>query len=359
MLNRLHAILLLAALCICHSPAGHAQEVLWSVDFNTVLNNREGGDELCPDGTFFFTRLAPEVGLSLDGGKNSIMAGARWFQPLTDDCAGYKVIPTAYYRYHDSRFTVDLGMFPRSHLRERLPRYLWSDSLNYCQPNVRGALLQWQHSGGAWVQAVLDWRQMQSTTRREAFNTVLSTAAPLTRHLWVEGHISYNHLAKRKNAPADEGVNDDATINPILALHTTIGVTAVKAAAGAIVQLQRERAEHRWHTPAAALVNVNARWRWLEAEETFTAGRNIFPLYDRFGSELNLGDPYYCSKVYSRTHVVAHAVRNHFVDLTASLTFHAGDRCTGFWQQVACRFYIDSSTWRGKARNDRRINSLF
>lgn len=356
MLNRL----LTLVLAVMAAFAGaQAQEVLWNVDLNTVLNNREGGDELCPDQTFFFTRLSPEVGLTIDGGRNSIMAGAAWYQPLTDDCAGYKVVPTVYYRYHDSRFTVDLGMFPRAHLRERLPRYLWSDSLDYCQPNVRGALLQWRHAGGAWLQMMIDWRQMQSTTRREAFNTVFSAAAPLTRHLWVEGHISYNHLAKRKNAPETEGVNDDATINPMLALHTTAGNVGIKAAAGAILQFQRQRAEHRWHTPAAFIATANAQWRWLELDQTFKAGKDLFPLYDRFGPELNLGDPYYCSKVYSRTDVRAHAFQNHFVDLTATLTFNAGSRCTGFWQQVACRFYIGSDTWKNKNAKKKPINSLF
>ncbi|MBO7609479.1 MAG: hypothetical protein J6S96_04685 [Muribaculaceae bacterium] len=349
------SILLLVALC----PATQAQEVLWSVDFNTVLNNREGGDPLCPDHTFVFTRLAPEVGLTLDEGRNSIMGGVAWFQPMNDHCTGYKVLPTVYYRFNNDRFNVELGMFPRAHMRERLPRYLWSDSLNYCQPNVRGAMFQWQHQRGGWLQAVFDWRLMQTETRREAFNFTLSGAVPVYKHLWAEGHLYYNHLAKRKNAPEDEGVIDDATVNPMLALHTALGNTALNIRAGAIIQFQQLRKEHRWRKPAAFTSTVNAQWRWLEIEESFTAGKNLFPHYYRFGSELNLGDPYYCSKVYSRTDLTVHAVRNNFVDLTATLTYHASDRCTGFWQQVACRFYIDSSIWKNKSEKRPPLKSLF
>lgn len=355
MLKKLSLILTIIA---CFSYVS-AQELLWNVDFNTVLNNREGGDELCPDQTIFFTRLAPEVGITIDNGRNRIMGGATWFQPLNDQCTGYKIVPTLYYRFDNGKFNVELGMFPRAHMHERLPRYLWSDSLNYCQPNVRGAMFQYQHQRGGWLQAVLDWRQMQTATRREAFNFTMSGAVPLTSHLWAEGHLYYNHLAKHKYSPEDEGVIDDATINPMLSLRTTAGATDWRVSAGAIIQLQRERNENKWHNPTAFTSTVNAQWKWIEVEESFTAGKNLFPLYDRFGPELNLGNPYYCSKVYSRTDLTAHVVRNYFVDLTATLTFHATDHCTGFWQQIACRFYIDSDLWKNKSDKHPPLKSLF
>ena len=145
----------------------------------------------------------------------------------------------------------------------------------------------------------------------------------------------------------------------MLALRTAIGNTALNVKAGAIIQLQRERRESTWHTPAAFTATTNAQWRWLEVEESFTAGKNLFPLYDRFGAELNLGDTYYCSKIYSRTDVTAHAVRNKFVDLTATLTFHATDQITGFWQQVACRFYIDTAIWKNKSAKRPPLKPIF
>ena len=43
--------------------------------------------------------------------------------------------------------------------------------------------------------------------------------------------------------------------------------------------------------------------------------------------------------------LVFHIVNNRFVDLTGSLTLHATDRNTGFWQQVSCRFYLDNHVW--------------
>ena len=59
---------------------GNAQEVVWSVDFDSHFANREGGDELRPDQTFLFTRLAPEIGIQLGNQRNghTLKGGVSW-----------------------------------------------------------------------------------------------------------------------------------------------------------------------------------------------------------------------------------------------------------------------------------------
>ena len=87
------------------------------------------------------------------------------------------------------------------------------------------------------------------------------------------------------------------------------------------------------------------------------------PFYEKYGSLVYRGDAFYHNKFYSRTDLVFHIVSNRFVDLTGSLTLHANDKTTGFWQQIACRFYMDNSLW--KRRHDRnqlksgRLPSLY
>jgi hypothetical protein len=76
------------------------------------------------------------------------------------------------------------------------------------------------------------------------------------------------------------------------------------------------------------------------------------PLYQKFGSQLVQGDPYYNSKMYSRTDLTFHIVNNQFVDLNGSLSLHATDKVTGFWQQVSCRFYIDNHLWKRRHDSD-------
>ena len=167
MINRLLAILtLLLAL-----PPLAAQEVEWSIDANTLLSNREGGNDATPDQTFIFTRLAPEVGISMLNGEHQLKGGVAWYQPMIDDLSGYKVLPTLYYRYNRADgWHVTMGLMPRSLMVERMPRYLWSDSLGYCQPNLRGIMAQYIKPNG-YAEAVVDWRQMQTERQREQSRT--------------------------------------------------------------------------------------------------------------------------------------------------------------------------------------------
>lgn len=342
------------ALLLMAVASAAAQEVVWSVDFNSVLNNREGGDEMRPDQTFIFTRLTPEVGLQVktdSANAHRLMGGATWLQPLNNSMDGYKVLPVLYYQWArtsgNDALRVSVGWVPRTQLMEREPRYLWSDSLSYHQPSIRGALVQYVH-GRSYGELFIDWRQMQTQHRREAFNAALDGKWYVAGNprWWLGGWAQYNHLAKRKNAPEGEGVNDDITLNPMLGCDLDWSNTAWRLKAGAVINRERARIDSKWHTPCGFVAAANVRWRFLEIDENIFAGKDLFPLYERFGSELNLGDTYYRDKFYSRTDVTAHIVQNRFVDLKAQLSLHATDQTTGFWQQISCRFYFDSNLWK-------------
>lgn len=334
-------------------PLG-AQEVEWSVDASMLINNREGGeDSYSPDQTFAFTRLAPEVGISLLDGGHVLKGGAVWYQPMIDNMEGYKVLPTLYYRYNDANgWHVTAGLLPRTLMVERVPRYMWSDSLNYCQPNIRGIMAQLIKPAG-YSEILVDWRQMQTERQREAFTIMLNTDWHIAGPLSLGGHVQYSHLAMSRHHDESEHVNDDIIINPMAALdlsHRT-ALDSLRLSAGSIIAMERDRGIEHWHKPAGFVATATARWRWIELDETFYSGQRLMPLYAKFGSQLVQGDPYFNNKVYSRTDLVFHIVSNRIVDLTGSLTLHATDRKTGFWQQVACRFYIDNHLW--KRRHDR------
>ena len=349
--NRLLAILTLLLLII---PSLAAQEVEWSVDASVMMNNREGGEDCTtPDQTFFFTRLAPEVGFSLNDAEHVLKGGVVWFQPMIDNLEGYKVLPTLYYRYNNADgWHVTAGLMPRSLMVERMPRYMWSDSLNYYQPNMRGIMTQFIKPAG-YAELAIDWRQMQTKNRREAFTAMLNSDWRIAGPVRLGGHIQYSHLAMSRNHAEDEHVNDDLIFNPMLSLdlsHRT-WLDSLRFSAGAVIAMDRDRGEDRWHNHAGVVATATARWRWLQLDETFYSGKDLMPLYPLYGSQLNLGDPYYSYSTYSRTDLVFHIVDNRFVDFTGSLTLHATSKTTGFWQQVTCRFYIDSSLW--KRRHDR------
>ena len=330
-----------------------AQEVEWSIDASMLLNNREGGDKYTPDQTIMFTRLAPELGISMLDGEHQLKGGVVWYQPMIDDLSGYKVLPTLYYRYNrPDGWHVTAGLMPRSLMVERMPRYLWSDSLNYVQPNMRGIMAQLIKPDG-YAELAMDWRQMQTERQREAFTTMLNTDWRLSGPLRIEGHLQYNHLAMSRFHDSDQHVIDDMVINPMLAvdLSPRTALDSLRFAAGTIISLNRNRGDMIWHNHAGFVATATARWHWIQLDETFYTGKDLMPFYPELGSELNLGDPYYRHQAYNRTDLIMHIVSNRFVDLTGSLVLHASSEKTGFWQQITCRFYLDNRLW--KRRYDR------
>ena len=344
MLKRLTAILLVL---LAITPLA-AQEVEWSIDATVLINNREGGDVYTPAQTFIFTRLAPEVGVSLNDGAHVLKGGVAWYQPMIDDMSGYKVLPTLYYRYNrDDGWHVTTGMFPRTLMMQRAPRYMWSDSLDYNQPNVRGVMAQLIKPAG-YAEIAVDWRQMQTDRQREAFTTLLNTDWRVAGPFRLGGHLQYSHLAKTRVNKEGQHVNDDILINPMLGLdlsHRT-ALDSLRFDVGALMTMERDRGDMQWHNQAGLLATATARWRWLQVDETFYAGNALMPLYPYQGSLLNLGDPYFNHKVYSRTDLIGHIVSNRYVDMTLSIVYHATDKFTGLWQQLTCRFYLDNRLWK-------------
>ena len=329
----------------------NAQGFTWSVDYNAIFDNREGDRYYSNDGTIFVSRLSPEVGLSFLNGTHRVAGGVSWVQPVGSGWEGYELCPTVYYRYETPELRASFGMFPRSQFISPLPKYLLSDSIAYHQPNVRGLLIQYVKPKG-YAELSLDWRSLQSENRREAFNINFNGQWNPRGIFLVGGHAQLNHLARRKNAPATEGVNDDIMVNPYVGLDFTrkTAMDSLMIKAGALVSLQRSRLMGGWQNRAGLLVNAIAEKKRISVEETFFVGKGVMPLYPLFGTLLNMGDPYFQAPLYSRTDVSFHFIRNRFVNMEASLVFHCTEKAFGFWQQLKLRVFVDEKLW--KTRNE-------
>lgn len=329
-----------------------AQGVTWSVDVNTIFDNREGDKYYSDNGTIFLTNVSPEIGLTFLNETHKIAGGVSWIQPCGNTWKDHKANAVIYYRYNSPQWRMSFGVFPRSQFIERLPSFLLSDSIAYNQPNVRGLLIQYVKPQG-YAELSLDWRSQQSKTEREAFNVNFNGRYNFRKTFFVGGNVQLNHLAKQENAPLGQGVNDDIMANPYVGLNMSkaAALDSLEFKVGALVSLQRSRVAGGWQNRAGLLVRAIAGKSFLSVEETLFAGKGVMPLYPMFGTLLNMGEPYFQAPFYSRTDVNFHFIRNRFVNLEASMVFHYTEKAFGFWQQMKLRVFIDSKSW--KSRNEK------
>lgn len=338
------AVTLATASIACQHVA--AQQLEWSVDFNTVFDNREGDSKMTDTRTFFQTQLAPEVGVSLLDGQHSLMGGVVWTQPIGCEWYGKRVSPTLYYRYRGNNgWNMAMGMFPRALMHRQLPNYVWSDSTYYTQRNVRGFMAGYSGEDG-FFEAVVDWRAMQSRTRREAFNIIVQGEYKRPSSVFLAGGLAMmNHFALTSEPTPDQHIVDNFIVNPYvgfdLSQHTSLDSLTLRV--GALSSITRNRAFDKWKMPVGAWLEIDLAWRWLSWHNTTYAGGRLFPYYSDFGPLLDQGEPYYRSKWYNRTSVMGTVIDNKFVNLRASLDFNVAKDNFTFYQRLIVRVYIDSS----------------
>ena len=346
---RLAALLLL--FCIGRNFRASAQELTWDVDFSTVFDNREGSNRYTDTKTFFFTHLAPEIGLRLSE-KDRIAGGVVWDQPIGCQWEGARVSPTLYYRRVDGPWRFSMGMFPRRQLREEMPSFLWSDSLSYHQNNIRGALAQYERPGRGFFDAYVDWRGMQTATQREAFNIVFHGRWHPRRGgiLFLGGHAMMNHFALSRENKDEQHIVDNFLVNPYLGVDLTrkTPLDSLQLRGGLLLAVERNRAnpDDAWETPCGGWLEVYARYRRFGIKNSLYAGGKLFPSYLSFGPLLYQGEPFYRSCLYNRTDVWADIIRGKYVGLRASLDFHVTADAFIFYQRLILRVNIGSRNLR-------------
>ena len=339
------AVMLAAAATVVGERAA-AQQLEWSVDFHTVFDNREGDNKMTDTRTFFHTQLAPEVGISMLNGSHRLMGGVVWTQPIGSEWYGKRISPTLYYNYRGSNgWNIAMGMFPRTLLKRPMPNYVWNDSINYIQRNVRGFMASYNGKDG-FFEAVVDWRAMQSATRREAFNIIARGEWQRPGATFLAGGLAMmNHFALTSNPTPDQHIVDNFIVNPYIGLdlsrHTALDSLTVRA--GALSSITRNRAFDKWKMPVGAWLEIHLGWRWLGWHNTTYAGGRLFPYYTSFGALLDQGEPYYQSKWYNRTTLYGTIIDNRFVNMRASLDFNVAKSNFTFYQRLIVRVYIDSS----------------
>lgn len=337
--------LLATTLAIIYISGLYAQrpDLYWSVYMSAVFDNREGDTKYASAKTFFQTQLAPEIGVSLDEGRHLVAGGVVWNQPIGCQWEGHRLSPTLYYRYQNGGLRFALGMFGKGQLLAEMPNFIWNDSVNYAQRNVRGAMIGYCNEKG-YFQAIVDWRGMQTDSQREAFNIIATGERKHFGGKFLWGGVAMmNHLALDKTTPG-QNVVDNFIYNPYvgfnLAKMVTSAIDSCGFRVGVLGGLTRDRGDKIWKTPVGIWMDLDVSWKFLELKNTFYAGGKLFPYYGHYGATLDQGEPYYAASLYNRTSVLVWFLRRKFINLRASLDFNVAPSHFNFYQRLIMEFSL-------------------
>ncbi len=327
-----------------------AQEFLWDVQFDTRFDNREySGSKLATSQTLFGARLTPNIGLGWGEG-NSLMVGG----DLSADFGSKHFNPRAkiemYYAYESEKYHAVAGLFPRTRLIGDYSLAIFSDSTRFYDNTLEGFLLQYTARDG-YVELGIDWDGMYDRESRESFR-IFSSGAIRKGLFWGDYAFSMYHLAGSEQTM---GVVDYLILQPRvgLALERIVPLDKLSFSVGWLQSLQRDRIyDDRFNYPGGLqLEAVIEKWG-VGIREMAYIGKNQMLYYNRYGSRLYTGDPFFRTPdgFYNRAELYWHPVRRSDIDLQIGLVFHYDGRALVSQQTAQLAIYLNNNSFRKKPK---------
>jgi hypothetical protein len=264
------------ALLLClTAPVTPAAPLDYRAAFDGVLDNREYGAVGHPlnDETFFFARGEAEIGFAADA-ENKIRAGLMPTLRFGAPDSAIRANALLYFQHEGGKTRFRFGAFPRAGALD-LPRWLFGDESAYARPYAHGAAVEagsfWGVTAGAWV----DWTGLRDTTVNEAF--LFGYGLSCARGAFFARHdFMMYHFAMPLNPAPGAAVKDNGGVSAEAGAawgKTAKYIDTLAASAGAIVSLDRDRADMLWHTPAGGFVCVFAGYGMLALRGFYYAGQ--------------------------------------------------------------------------------------
>jgi len=278
-----------------------AQRADWSLSLTHFFDNTEfEGSSFQHPQTMAGVWLDPGIGLELDS-FNSLHAGVNLLKEygtlnLIDD----KDV-VSYYAYQRGTIQFLAGSFPRDEATRTFSKVFFQDSINFYRPNMTGVWWHYSHPG-ADAGLFLDWTGKKSGAEHEAFfvgatgtlkrGSVYATLQALLRH----------HAASQLVLGVQENALCQLAFGLDLTRQTRLDTLTFQV--GCLVGGQRDRKQTmNWSIGKGVMGEVNAAWKKFGLLSTWYFGGGLMPDYDRFGTSIYWGDPFFCGKLYGRTDV--------------------------------------------------------
>ncbi len=316
--------------------------MLLGIEDYCFFDNRESRSPYQCSQTLFGSRLGADVGVGFS--DNVVMAGIRAIKDFgISGISNFDI--TIYYHYDNGRFSGIFGSFPRKLLHRELPDIFVYDSLRYYSPLLHGALLKYECKLG-YAEVYCNWINKQGTAEREIFE-IVSDARFGYRGFYGGWNVQMLHFSVPRHSNV-LSVYDKVMINPHIGFEVSSlwWFDAFSVEAGLMLSLNRDRKDMLWKTPVGFLGDVRLRkWR-IELRNRLYAGNPQFSDYEKYGSSLHRGDPYYRSGFYDRMDVSLYLLDKRYVQCYVNASFHYTENVVDCSQQVILRLSPDLQLFR-------------
>lgn len=310
-------------------------QLVFDVDDYSFFDNREVRSPYQRSQTLFGSLLSVEGGIQF--GTNTILAGGYAIKDFGQSGLAKQAF-TFYYYYEQGHITGAFGSFPRKRLRRELPDIFVYDSLRYYTPILHGALIQYTNDHG-YAEFYCNWLNRQGVGEREIFELVTDGRFGIKGY-YAGWNIQLTHFSVPRPANGLH-VYDKLMINPHIGIERSniAWFDALHVEAGLMLSLNRDRTDEVWKSPMGFLGEARMRkWRF-ELRNLLYAGNPQFSDFEKYGSLLHRGDPYFRSSLYNRTDIHFYLLNKTSVQCFVSASFHYTEGAMDNSQQVILRLY--------------------
>lgn len=313
-----------------------------SLGIHGFADNREYGKSNRYPQTFFGTRVAPELGLSVDS-THRIRIGLDYLYEFGARDISTPIKPIAYYNYRKNGFDFKIGAFPRQPYVDKYPKAILSDTIAYYQPNIEGMLVRYQNSRTEH-QLWIDWNSRQTRQDREQFRVGASGNFKITNSLFAQYYAVLWHNAGRMFDDTEEDYVQD---NAVASFHIGADLSdrgwldSIRLTIGYIANYNRiRRISMDGDIAQGSLNEIYLEHKKFFVRDTYFAGQRLTVPY---------GDVFYTSKTYNRLDIGWIPFRSNNLEGIFTAGFHFSEGVVDNQQQFTLRYRIDyKSRLRGK-----------
>ena len=349
----------------------NGQKLEWKLGAEGFFDNGEGDASYRTPMTYSGIRATPELGVSWDEGKHSLMGGYSGQIEFGKKHGYSDGFPILYYKYSTKPLTFTFGSFQRDQLLGDYPSFLISDTIRYYRPTMQGFAFQHQHERG-YLEAFIDWTGFRTNKDREQFMAGLSVKhtigkideelfSKFSKRLYVGLEGYYYHYALTWKADEMQHIHDNLVAHPFVGyqLDSRVIDAGIDVRAGVLASFDRERGlDTGKHTPSGFLGEVNAHYKRFFLEDIFYAGGHQQPFGKQFYGAYYWGDTYYQASAYNRTDVKYQFIVNDWVSAYAGAIFNVTKAGLNWHQVVTLRVNLGGSFGKLHHAESRRARIL-